>query len=444
MMIRLVSLGLSAACVLAQPYPRFERFLEPSFGSTVSKLRQDSRSRALLFNSPTNDLRFDLPEAVSALENPREVFAGEQEPNVSIITTDIPFPAGVWPAPPDWESFLSSSRPVVVPSGRFPIKFTPWPVGVAGEVALLDGDAFLSISGRPNDEEKWYYQWLHFMDVNGDGRTDVLAARNREAPPPFDGYDAFWNQLVWFEVPKEPAAARRGGWPEHVLWNPDYDPARVNDGPALKFDVADVDGDGIPEICFAEFWGETLALFHTTNLVDPSALRKITLTSAIGATYGCKFVDANNDGRLDVLVSNHELAPPLGSIPATFAVVELPENFKEEGLPESAFPFHTLDTDFPNRTSPVALAVGFFEEVPSLLGNKPQLALATDGGGDWHLYTPTSQDPDDWAYTRESLGENECDFMAPAVYTEDEDRFLVCGCNDLGLLYGGRIADDEL
>ena len=104
--------------------------------------------------------------------------------------------------------------------------------------------------------------------------------------------------------------------------------------------------------------------------------------------YGCKFVDANNDGRLDVLVTNHELAPPLGSIPATFAVVELPENFKDEapdGLPESAFPLHALDTDFPNRTSPVALAVGFFEEVPSLLGNKPQLALASVSS--WrHIY----------------------------------------------------------
>ena len=74
---------------------------------------------------------------------------------------------------------------------------------------------------------------MHFIDINGDGRTDVLAARNREAPPPFDGYDSFWNQLVWFDAPVDDAAARNGSWPVHVLYNPDYDAARVNDGPPV-------------------------------------------------------------------------------------------------------------------------------------------------------------------------------------------------------------------
>merc|ERR1712176_635664 len=101
---------------------------------------------------------------------------------MGILTEAVDFPAGVWGAPLDWD-FLTSEEPIILPSGRFPIQFTPWPNGIAGELVIIDGNETIYISppANPDLSEKWYYQYIYLTDINGDGLTDVLCARNREA-----------------------------------------------------------------------------------------------------------------------------------------------------------------------------------------------------------------------------------------------------------------------
>jgi hypothetical protein len=68
------------------------------------------------------------------------------------------------------------------------------------------------------------------VDLNGDGRPDIVLAPSESAG---------W--LSWFEAPADPAT---GAWTEHIV-----DP-RMSYVHSLC--VADVDGDGKPDIVFAE------------------------------------------------------------------------------------------------------------------------------------------------------------------------------------------------
>merc|ERR1712176_85271 len=259
----------------------------------------------------------------------------------------------------------------------------------------------------------------YLTDINGDGLTDVLCARNREAK---NGYDYFWNQLLWFETPAENAKA--GYWKPHILYGEEYNEDTLNQGPALNFDVADIDGDGNVEIVYTEFWGKTLAMFHTTDFTDPEKLTRVVVSDDHGSPYGCNFVDVNNDGRLDILYTNHEIR--FSRTKPMFGFFEIPADFKSGS---ASFKWNLIDGDLNERTSLIALAPGFFTTIDTP-GLKPQLSLATDGGGKWFMYTPENQDANSTAYVKQELAGNKCDFMQPEIYYDDETdgRYLLCGC----------------
>jgi len=438
--------------------------------TSVAKMRQDYKSSDLYFCSPANYL-FDFPEgglgsiegdSVVVLHNPVDVFEGTAAPDLEFISTDSEFPNDVLPTPPQWDDFLPSSNSrtnaVIISSGRFPLEQNEnWANGLAGEVFIAQGETRISVSGEPNTViggNKWYYTDFKLVDMNNDGRVDVLFARNVEAPPPYPGFDLFWNQLGWFEQPADPEDARAGKWRVNVLVNEEFSDEQVNNGPGASFDVADLDGDGVLEVVYANFWGEAVSLLHTDSWEvgadgSPPAVEQLDLDNSLDYIYAVSFGDVNNDGQLDIVVTNHCLLPFFGFGPPTLAVFEVTLTGTSSFAP--LFTRHIIDQDFRRRTSPFAFSVGIAGLISADIASpsnstssdlKPMIALTTDGGGDYYLYKPSSQDPSDWSYTREKLGENDCDFIAPFVYSdpmeENADSYLVSGCLGLGYIYGGK------
>lgn len=415
--------------------------------ASTARLRQVGD--ALVFCSPANWLFDGFPpetprDGVYLWENPLATWKEGAAPSVRLLTDDVEFPNDALPTPPEWSSFLTSPQPVIVSSGRFPIENSPFEGGQAGEIFILDGDEKrISISGLPDTaigSNKWYYGDFLFRDVNKDGRLDIITGRQVEAPPPFPGHTDFWNQLVWFEQPS--TGADQGDWPLHYLLHENFDAEIVNRGPSLSMDMKDTDGDGVEELIFAEFWGERIAMLHTdTNWTDARSIQYRTVIDTLGSVYSTKFEDVAGDGSLEIIAGNHAMGFPFTNPKGLFVALEIPAGWKDDDTLE--FPLHVIDNDFPTRNSPFSFAPGFFTVIPTN-NTKPLLALTTDGAGDWHLYTPVSDDSADFVYSKSpALSAQECDFIAPEVYTDRTtgDRYLVSGCHGGGVIHAGQLVE---
>ena len=412
---------------------------------SVGRLRQDTRSQGVFFTSVANSLfEENLPDKVPEhgvyyWKNPVDVWFANKKPEITLMTDDVEYPTVAVPAPKQWDSFMSGAgSPAVVTSGRFPTPSTPTALG---EVFLLDNGKKISISGAPSDDNRWFYRKVVFIDMNGDGRLDVLTARSIEAPPPFPGYFSHWNQLLWFEQPQTELAPE-GNWPAHIIMGKHYLPEMVNQNPGLSFDLGDVDGDGIPEIVYNEFWinRASIAWTVTGDWAEPESITtKVIEDDTIGHVYSSKFEDINNDGRLDILLTNHVRKSEEPELSPSLVVYTLPQNFKEPQVKPSKI---IIDDSFKGRWNEKnKFSIGNAITVPTRQGDnktKPLIAITTDGGGDWYLEIPQSQDPDDWNYSKQKLAEDTCDFIEPALYHGlNGFRVLMVGCLGRGKIYNG-------
>jgi hypothetical protein len=103
-------------------------------------------------------------------------------------------------------------------------------------------------------------------DLNGDGRPDVIAASQGEGPDAADDSRQIGDGLVWYEGPADPRVVK---WVKRTI---DATVAWVH---ASSIQPADFDGDGHPDICYAEQDqssqrkdgkpGRKLGIFYNTN-----------------------------------------------------------------------------------------------------------------------------------------------------------------------------------
>ena len=213
----------------------------------------------------------------------------------------------------------------------------------------------------------WFYHMVVWRDMNGDGLLDIITARAYE--PLFVG--KLSGQLIWLEQPKE-SPLTNVPWVEHVL----------ADGPETVFVLTDLDpNDDQYEVIAPQYFTEHLTLY-VFGLSNNSLLYSRYLDESIGPAYMVELVDLNDDGRRDLLVTNH-----VGGTGGSVYGYEIPTDVQN-----GEFKRHTLATDFPvTESGSNQFAPGFaysFKPYTSYVG-RPYIFVAGDGS---QKLTPTNTD----------------------------------------------------
>jgi hypothetical protein len=148
--------------------------------------------------------------------------------------------ADIW-----WWEYQTPDRWIrhVVGKGFTDVGGAPFDVNGDGWIDFLSGSVLLINSGTPRDRPFTPYQvktiYSHdteFADVNGDGRMDAIANSDKAG-------------LFWYEIPKDPTHP----WIPHLIVS--SNDHEVHGGVSPRA-VADIDGDGDPDVVTAQAWYE--------------------------------------------------------------------------------------------------------------------------------------------------------------------------------------------
>ncbi|KAG5653434.1 hypothetical protein H0H81_000436 [Sphagnurus paluster] len=266
----------------------------------------------------------------------------------------------------------------------------------------------------------WFYHRAVFADMDGDGILDMVSCR---ANQPLIGSAS--TMLVWLK-PKD-ATKPTGAWVE----------TEIGAGCDALFTVADLDGNGTPDVIAASFFTKQLNLFYSptkTGFQNKADVKKVLLDGTIGAAFDVQLVDINGDGRKDLLVSNHQGGSdnPSGSVYA----YEIP--LGSLAADPTSYKRHVLASGFPvtqwglNQASPGS-PVAFHPNAASKTG-APYIALAGDAAQIAYVLVPDAKTA--WNYTTTVLHNCGCTVGKVEVADVDGDGFaeVFIPCYDNGLL----------
>ena len=246
------------------------------------------------------------------------------------------------------------------------------------------------------DKKGFFYHRVEFVDMNEDGRLDILTAR---ASKPIFG--ASQGELLWFE---QPAVAPLGTeWTEHVL----------GEGPDVHFRLEDLDSNGTQEIVATQFFSKKLSLWWK----DGNAYASRIIDADLGSAFDVQVVDLDADGKRDLLVTNHEANEKA----AVFAY-EIPADMKK-----GAFKRHTLLEGMEtrqggfNQASPGA-AIAFHPNAAATHG-KPMILVNGDGSQRAHMLVAKSTAKGDWSYAEKELVDAKSTVGMSAVGDVDGDGY---------------------
>lgn len=244
--------------------------------------------------------------------------------------------------------------------------------------------------------------------MDGDGKLDIVGAR---ATVPTSGGSPE-GELMWL---KQPANWKSVPWVETVAAS----------GPDVDFIMEDLNGDHKYEVIAAQFFSaEILAVYScseaTWSLCSPShGVTRNTIDKEKGPFFNVKYVDLNNDGKKDLLVSNNQ-DDGTGSV------------FAYDRAATGIFTRHMLASGF--KPTPTALpspgahsrgspgAVLPFHINTAMEGKeKPQVLLSGDDGGFVALLRPTSEESLSWSYSVEYIVNSTGTMGQPSLSDIDSD-----------------------
>jgi hypothetical protein len=240
----------------------------------------------------------------------------DAEPDIEILSDLDGVSRQVWP-----------NETARVPDGVFPFEAIVSPQGFQSALPpgrlsvinlddpkrgeyVVDQSTFKAPRCEPgsSDNQPWFYHDARFVDMDEDGRLDIVSARasfkvrGGMCPPT--------GQLVWFRNPGDELKPDVE-WEEFVLVDTEPAPG----GPEVNMNARDLDGDGRVEIIATHFFKyDGITIYGAPegrkwSDVDPvkgPLVRQHDIMRGQGNPFAVEIVDLNLDGRLDVLTSNHQ------------------------------------------------------------------------------------------------------------------------------------------
>lgn len=381
----------------------------------------------------TPPLGFFERDQVARIEDLSSLCVNGFDPATDLeVLTDLSpgMPKTVWPneasrAPDDVFPFEA----VVIPQGFHPAPFAGRLTAVnlddpaRTEYVIHQSTLDYSLPPQSPGNAPRFYHAVEYFDMDGDGLRDIVTVRSGfkvggpYVHPPF-------SELVYFRNPGA-AIDPNTPWQEVVLYG---GPMVGFMGPDIHLEMQDFEGDGIPEIVATHFFtGDPAAgngpptkgkisIYGAPANGDWSVvntpgfpIRVADISTDQGFPFGVGAVDLNNDGRMDILATNHQpdgcTFPTMSAVPGRVYALTQPASGDIFG---DAWETHILldnirpQPSLPPFSPPGRLAPGHafaFQPHAMFEGRRrPHIVVGGDEAGKVWILRPTSADPEDWNY----------------------------------------------
>lgn len=393
-------------------------------------IERDDLLIASFFNSikdpgGENVIGFFEDDLVARIEKIGQVDPNTFEPNTDVERlTDLGTepPLTVWPNGVDRvPDGILSFEAVVIPGG---FHTTPPP----GRLSIIDlndpnrqeyiVDQSTQLPGPPCpfppdpvNAPRFYHQ-VQYVDMDQDGLKDFVTVRSglkivgALCVPPV-------GEVVWFRNPGA-ALDPNTEWDENVVVGFPSDPLAAD----LNLGVYDFEGDDVPEIIGTHFFnGEKITIYGAPvdqNWAEVSPffnpVRSKDIVTDQGKPFEAEIVDLNNDGRVDVLATNHQgddcFDVTQDPIPGRVFAVEQPASgdifndewtvhiLKDNIRPNPTFPEPSMG---PGRLAP-GRAKAFWPIRFLEYFLKPWIIVGGDEASKVWVLMPEDESPNDWNY----------------------------------------------
>jgi len=241
-------------------------------------------------------------------------------------------------------------------------------------------------------ETNWFYHKANFLDLDLDGKMDIIAARcNVNAVGVAKG------ELIWLKHPSDLSGVTEPWQKTTLVSGPDIITLVIKGK------------DNVVYVVGAEFFAKKLSITAIQPGSTPKIISYTVIDSSLGAADDIHLADVDGDGQSELIVSTHD-----GNAGGSVFAYELPSNLIPESTSSSNTSSHTSDwkrttlaTGFTvtkagaNQASPGFIYPLENPQVSSSVvqNRRPLWLIAGDGSQGVHMMTPIEDATNPYAYS---------------------------------------------
>eukprot|EP00057_Strongylocentrotus_purpuratus_P004366 XP_003728542.1 PREDICTED: uncharacterized protein LOC100889205 [Strongylocentrotus purpuratus] len=294
------------------------------------------------------------------------------------------------------------------------------PTKQAGSVGLIEAHQDTSADPAPyhdltsgSTSENWWYHRVYFVDVDGDGRKDILTARADTSD-----MSNVLAEMVYFKQPSRNAITSQ--WAVEPLF----------EGPdaLFRYEELEMSSSVTRHAIFScQYFAEKLVVSWSDASGSTGPDFKNMESRVIEAItdyryFDAEIVDINGDGNLDLLVSINSMTN--GQV----VVYEMPDDWAT-----GTWTRHLIAEGFKPHGRIVTEGMGspgttftFRPNLKESASNKPQIMLTGDDDSTIYVFEAESDsNSNNWSYTQTAIFEAESGTVgAPSVRDVDGDDYV--------------------